>query len=35
MAKDDRQVLEEIASDMGAVAPENMTDMELIDWITR
>lgn len=35
MAKEDRKTLEEIASDMGAVAPEEMTDTELIDWITR
>lgn len=35
MAKDDRQILEEIASDMGAVAPEEMDDKELIEWITK
>lgn len=35
MAKEDRETLEEIASDLGAVAPEKMTDKELIDWITR
>lgn len=35
MAKEDRETLEEIASEMGAVAPEKMNDEELIDWITR
>ena len=35
MARDDRQILEEIASEMGAVAPEEMNDKELIVWITK
>lgn len=34
MAKEDRELLEGIASDMGAVAPEELTDTELIDYIT-
>lgn len=34
MAKDDRELLEGIASDMGAVAPEGMTDKELVAFIT-
>lgn len=33
MAKEDRETLEEIAADMGAVAPEQMTDKELVEWI--
>ena len=35
MAQEERKVLEQIASEMGAVAPEEMKDTELIDWITK
>lgn len=35
MAKDDREILEGIASDMGAVSPEDMTDTELVEFITK
>lgn len=34
MAKDDRELLEGIASEMGAVAPREMTDKELVAFIT-
>lgn len=34
MARDDRQILEEIASEMGAVAPGDMKDDELIAYVT-
>lgn len=33
MTADIRELLEGIASDMGATAPESMTDMELVDYI--
>lgn len=33
MDREDRETLEGIASELGAVAPEKMTDDELIDWI--
>ena len=35
MAKDDRELLEGIASDMGAIRVSEMTDAELIDYITK
>lgn len=34
MAKDDREILDGIASEMGAVAPREMTDKELVAFIT-
>ena len=34
MAKTERIILEEIAHEMGHVAPELLTDKELIDYIT-
>ena len=34
MAQEDREILERIASDMGAVAPEKMNDSELVEFIT-
>lgn len=34
MATDIRELLEDIAKDMGASRPQNMTDAELIDYIT-
>lgn len=34
MAKDEREILEEIASDMGANRVSEMTDAELVDYIT-
>lgn len=35
VAKEDRQTLEDIASDMGATRVSEMTDAELIDYITK
>lgn len=35
MAKDDRELLEDIASDMGATRVSEMTDAELVDFITK
>lgn len=35
MAKDDREILEDIASDMGASRPQEMTDTELVEYITK
>lgn len=34
MAQEDRETLEDIASDMGATRVSEMTDAELIDYIT-
>lgn len=34
MAKEDRETLEDIASEMGATRVSEMTDAELIDYIT-
>lgn len=35
MKPDERELLEGIASDMGASNPQDMTDMELVDYITK
>ena len=34
MAQDDREFLEKVASDMGATRVSEMTDAELIEYIT-
>lgn len=34
MAQDDRELLEEVASEMGANRVSEMTDAELIEYIT-
>lgn len=35
MTRDDRELLDGIASDMGASRPQEMTDTELVDYITK